>query len=782
MPDCAAAEKTSIVIADDISMSADLESGLIGIGCSVCGKALTVEKALKLTETCRPDLVMMNVGLQGEINGIAAARIMGDKWGVPVVFLAGPEDGHLLEQADFTYPFGYLIRPFNILDLKTTINMTLKANEADIGKRWEKEALLKRERRLIEILKNIPGLVYQFVLHPDGKISIPFISEKVFEFTGNRPEEIMADPKLFFTPLDPQYIDQIQDAIAKSAQKMDAFLFEQGLTKPDGSAAWIQVKSIPHKLDNGDILWDGILLDISDQKSAEGSLLYKQKLYKTILQTVIDGFWLCDIDGRILEVNEAYCRMSGYSEHEVLSLDIEDLDHVFSHQEIHGIIEKVIIHGHDHFETRHRRKDGSVYDVEVIVQYIPDEGGNLFIFLRDISERVKTERINKKLQSQLHQSQKMEAIGTMAGGIAHDFNNILTVILGYAQMARAKSPEGSRIKAQMDSLFNAGKRATDLVQQILAFSRSSDRTQSAVDFYQVITEALKLIRSLIPSSIELRNELQEIKAFVMADPTELHQIILNLSINAYHAIGDEAGVLSIGSQLVNINQMDAFHNGLLTPGEYILLSVKDTGAGIEQAIINKIFDPYFTTKSMGEGTGLGLSVVHGIVSSYGGAIRVYSEKGVGTTFKIYLPTIASREEEAEITDNSAAPQGSETILLVDDEELLLVMIEEMLLDLGYNVDVFSDSRKALAAFQNEPQKYDLVITDQTMPHLTGLNLAEKIKTVRMDIPIILSTGFSSAITPEKMEQLGIRECLMKPILFEKISQTVRHVLDEPAES
>ncbi|MBU0995165.1 MAG: response regulator [Proteobacteria bacterium] len=380
----------------------------------------------------------------------------------------------------------------------------------------------------------------------------------------------------------------------------------------------------------------------------------------------------------------------------------------------------------------------------------------------------------KKLEAELQQAHKMEAIGTLAGGIAHDFNNILYAIIGYTELALDDVEKGSLLEANLKDVFTACKRAVDLVRQILAFARQSVENVKPIMTGPIVKEVLKLIRSLIPSTIDIRQNIAS-NSLIMGNSTQVHQIIMNLCTNAAHAMDKNGGILKVELTDIHIAEADLGSSGILQPGEYLKLSVSDTGSGIDPEILDFIFEPYFTTKRPGEGTGMGLAVVQGIVESYGGRITVESEKNKGSTFSIYLP-VSIHQTEVVKTNAEMLPRGTERILFVDDELSLAKMGSQTLERLGYTVTVRASSLEALALFKSMPDDFDLVITDMTMPNMTGDKLATELMKVRRDIPIILCTGYSQAITDERAFELGIKAFCYKPVTKKDLAHTVRKVL------
>ena len=394
-----------------------------------------------------------------------------------------------------------------------------------------------------------------------------------------------------------------------------------------------------------------------------------------------------------------------------------------------------------------------------------------------VIENIQVEDEHKKLNIQLQQAQKMEAIGTLAGGIAHDFNNILGAILGYAEMIEEDSPAGSMIKKDIEEVIKASHRAKDLVKQILAFSRHSDTERIPIQPAVIIKEAVKMLRSSLPTTIAIQQDIDPEPGLIMADPTQLHQILMNLCTNAFHAMEETGGNITVSLQKKSLSPADIQGENLVQPGEFVQLSVEDTGVGIAPGIMEKIFDPYFTTKEVGKGTGMGLAIIHGIVKSYGGFVTCRSTLGIGTVFQVYLPVVAQAVLSETETLDLIQP-GTEHILFIDDEEILAEMGKAMLERLGYRVTMKMNSIEALTAFQDQPNAFDLVITDQTMPEMTGLDMARRLLQIRSDLPIILCTGYSSQVSEEKARAYGFKGFAQKPVTRKDIAILIRKVLNE----
>jgi signal transduction histidine kinase/ActR/RegA family two-component response regulator len=380
-------------------------------------------------------------------------------------------------------------------------------------------------------------------------------------------------------------------------------------------------------------------------------------------------------------------------------------------------------------------------------------------------------------ERQLQQVLKIQAIGTLAGGIAHDFNNILFPIVGFTELTMDEVPEDSSAHKNLEEILKSANRAKDLVQQILTFSRQSGHERKPIKIQYIIKEALKLLRASIPATIEIVHELDENYGAISGDAIQIHQIIMNLCTNAYQAMQETGGKLEVRLAEVDINYVEAIEITGLTPGRYLQLTVKDEGCGMEPAILDRIFEPYYTTKAPGQGAGLGLSVIHGMVKNHGGDITVSSTPGKGSAFHVFLPLIDEIDEETKTNSFSEAAGGNEHILLVDDEEQIVALMQQMLENLGYRVTARTDGQEALKVFAQHPEEFDLVITDMTMPHITGDRLAQKLIGIKPDIPIILCTGFNETITEEKALSRGIQKFIMKPVVKSELASAIRAVLE-----
>ena len=366
-------------------------------------------------------------------------------------------------------------------------------------------------------------------------------------------------------------------------------------------------------------------------------------------------------------------------------------------------------------------------------------------------------------------------MGTLSGGIAHDFNNILSAVIGFTELALEDLPSGSPPSQSLQKVLIASTRATELIRQILTFSRQNEQEHYPVQLHLLVKEALTLLQAALPSTIDIRQQIAEAPGTILADPTQMHQVLLNLCVNAEHAMRDTGGILEVGVDAVEVDETLVAHHPGLHPGPYVRLTVRDTGCGIEPQLLECVFDPFFTTKEIGEGTGMGLAVVHGIVSSHGGVITVQSAVAEGTTFTLYLPRIEATID-TKVHAEEPIPHGTGHILLIDDEEMLVCKEQEILERLGYDVVALTSSLEALEVFRATPQHFDLVITDQTMPKMTGEVFIQELRRIRPDIPTILCTGFSHAMHAEKTKALNIDAFLTKPLTAKNLALAVQRTL------
>jgi PAS domain S-box-containing protein len=517
-----------------------------------------------------------------------------------------------------------------------------------------------------------------------------------------------------------------------------------------------------------------------ENKKNRQALQESEERLRTVFETFPDPVTIIQAeDGRCVDINSAFTRMTGWTTEEVIGKTAADLDIWHNPKEREKLTAGIAQHGKiENLEAKFRLKDGSMITalMSAVLIKLKDKP-HILTITRDISELKSAQEEREQLKTQLIQAQKMEAIGTLAGGIAHDFNNILGAIIGYAEMALYDTQKDSMEHYNIDQVLKAGHRAKDLVKQILAFSRKSEQDKSVISSTPIIKEVLKLLRASLPTTIEIKQNIEPNVDPIFADPTQIHQVIMNLCTNSAHAMEDTGGILQVSLGNFELTAPQASQYPELNPGPYVKLSISDTGHGMDAATMDRIFDPYFTTKAQDKGTGMGLAVVHGIVKGHGGGIHVQSTPDGGTRFDILFP-IMEKQIISETEELKTLPTGNEHILFIDDEDILIDLGKNMLKKLGYRVEILTQPVEALEVFRARPDKFDLVISDMTMPNMTGDTLAMELMKIRPDIPVIICTGYSERMDDQRAQELGIKGLIMKPFTIRSLSKTVRNALDQ----
>ncbi len=507
---------------------------------------------------------------------------------------------------------------------------------------------------------------------------------------------------------------------------------------------------------------------IQDKNLSEAELEKSESRHKIIFENSPLGMILFDAQGAMVSFNDQFVTLMGSTREKLLGFNTA----LHSPPKMQATIKQALAGNVAVFEDKYVSVTGEK-QLYLRVVFNPVNPGQspteVIATLEDITQR-------KLIEERLQHAQKIEAIGTLSGGIAHDFNNILSPLLGFAELMKEDLPGDSPLMENVDEILGAAMRAKELVKQILIFSRQDDHHKKYIVLQSVLEDAVRLLRATIPTTIEIQQEIPSEEITVFADPIQIHQIIMNLVTNAFHAMEESGGQLKLVLDTVNLGS-DLIVSQELQPGEYARLIVSDTGTGIPKKNLDKIFDPYFTTKPRGKGTGLGLSVVQGIVKTNKGAIRVYSEPGQGTDIHVYIPLFEHQLLTKNISEMLPIPGGNEHILLVDDEAAIVRMEKKALERLGYEVTARTNSVDALELFRRSPQRFDLVISDMTMPGLSGIQLIGKIKKIRTDIPVVICSGFSDQIDEEKSREIGIRGYIMKPVIQREMAVVIRRAID-----
>ncbi len=629
-------------------------------------------------------------------------------------------------------------------------------------------ALQAQNRYISAILENSPIGFAVNTIHDGQGV---FVSGKFEEIYGVPPDSLHSVEDYFENVYrDPAFRKQIRARMLADMASGDTARMrweDLPITTAAGEKRFVTAINIP-LLDQN--LMVSTVQDVTARRRSEEDRL----LLEAAIEQSGEMVMVTDKEGVIQYVNPAFEHITGYRREEVVGKNPRILKSGKQGSDFYRELWDTLTAGRTwkgHFVNQ--KKGGGFFEEEATIFPVRDLSGEITHYVsvrRDITEQLKTEK-------QLFQAQKMEAIGTMAGGIAHDFNNILGAISGYTEISLAKIPADSRIKYYLEQIHASSRRAINLVRQILEFSRLTENERTPISLIPLIKETIKMLREIIPSTIEIRLNARTEADAVLGDATQIYQILMNLCTNAYQAMKDRGGLLEIDLVRIEVGVgdiADALRG--LNPGPYLELTVRDTGCGIDPLIRERIFDPFFTTKKIGEGTGLGLSVVHGIISSYHGKITVESRVGGGSAFHVFLPLLAETQEASTREPDQPDSDGKGRILLVDDETMLASVTKERLEDRGYAVTASTDSVEALETFRANPDRFDLVITDLTMPEMTGIELAEKVMSTSPGIPVILCTGFIDPAIEEQTTKAGIRAIVSKPVSMKRLISLIRDLL------
>ena len=638
-------------------------------------------------------------------------------------------------------------------------------------RRKAEEALGKSKKLLQETQKITAVGGWEFELS-SGRLTW---TEEVYRIYGVSPAEY--DPNDIdrdFAFYHPDDREKIASAFKKAAREGIPYDMELRFVNASGENLWVRTSGKAEVKEGRVVRVYGNIMDITKRKKAEAKLRRNENILRLFVEHAPAAIAMFDRNMCYMAASRRFLTdydlgeqdLTGRSHYEVFP-EISGRWRDIHQRCLAGALEKAE-------EDQFPRADGSLDWVRWEIRpWYEKEGeiGGVILFSEVITEQ-------KKYEERLRQAQKMEAVGTLAGGIAHDFNNILNAIIGYAELIRPEVQ--GKAEDYTEEVLQAGRRAAGLVRQILTFSRQAEQEYQRFYIQFVLKEALKLLRPTLPATIEISQNIDKDCPEILADPTQVHQVIMNLCTNAYQAVGDKGGRLDISLEQLTLGGGDLNLAGEMAPGSYVVLTVSDTGCGMDRQTREKIFEPYFSTKKDQGGTGLGLAVVHGIITDCGGSIFVYSEPGRGTTFKVYLPAVGggkrSQAEGLQAAEN--IPEGTERLLIVDDEKALVDMQRIMLESLGYRVTGVVSSTEALAVFNAQPEDFDLLLTDLAMPELDGIELSRRVLERRPDLSVILVSGFGDAPKMEEARAAGIREYLRKPVAKMQLARAVRKVLDQ----
>ncbi|MCE5335339.1 MAG: PAS domain S-box protein [Desulfobacteraceae bacterium] len=650
----------------------------------------------------------------------------------------------------------------------------------DISERKRAEETLRETKQRLELAA---ASGYLGIWDWDISSDVLIWDERMFELYGADADSFPNTLAGWRRALHPDDLGIALEKLEKAVRKEQDYDTAYRVVRPDGTVRTIKSDAIVLSDEQGNATrMIGLNRDITALKEMEAALQEREMLFSRIFHQSPYPVVISRLsDGIYIEVNEPFCMVTGHSREETIGRTAVGLNIWPDPLDRALLIGSLEASGPVHnLETSFRRKSGEVFPTLYSTATIEVRGEPCLISIFvDITERRLAEEEKERLQAQLRQAQKLEAIGTLAEGVAHDFKNILCPIIGYTQMAIDDAPESSPLRSDLEQILSAANRANDLSKQILAVSdHGQEQERVPIDISSITREALKLMRASLPSSIEIRQNIQ--RGMALADATQIHQVLMNLFTNSVHAIG-ERGMIAVNLSSVELSEEDLLALSIadLRPGAFLKLSVSDTGHGIDAETMQRIFDPYFTTKDVGKGSGLGLAVVHGIVKRHEGAITVQSSPGAGSIFDVYLPRLDDTGEHCAETASNL-PRGTERILLVDNETVVADLIALMLERLGYKVTVRTDALQAIEFFRSCPDCFDLVIADYIMPHITGTELAVEILKTRPGMPIMLCTGYSKKVTEKSAKDLGLRGFILKPPDRKALAELVRSVLDETA--
>jgi PAS domain S-box-containing protein len=682
----------------------------------------------------------------------------------------------LIQRAYLRYVLFFFLLVGLLILILVSFNVTLRRKVR--SKTSELQDLVKllrlSEEKYRLLIENQTDMIVKF----DPQNRFQFVSPSYCNIFGKTRKELLG--KTFISLIHEDDQDNVKKAIKSVFKPPHTAHVEQRAWTKDRWRwmAWLNTAILDQ--DNQVEAIVAVGRDIDDQKKIEMALKKSEKRFRDLFNSITDLIYTQDMEGHFTSANPALQRLFGYQADEFIGHRATDfMEPEFEPDFNSRYLEVVKKQGHHEGVACYFKKNKEKIYIEYKSSLVPLAGGEPYIsgIGRDVTEKILSEKTLSKLQEQVIQSQKMESIGTLAGGIAHDFNNILFPIMGNTEMLLTDTPEDSPFRTSLKEIYTATLRAKELVKQILTFSRQESSGLTLMKMQPVVKEALKLIRSTIPTTIEIKQDINPDCGVIKADPTQIHQIVMNLATNAYHAMEEKGGEMEISLKEMEFGTLDLTYPDM-KPGSYACLIVTDTGVGMDINLTDKIFNPFFTTKAIGKGTGMGLSVVHGIVTAMGGAIQVYSESEKGSEFHVYLPIETSSFKKQNTQAKEPIQGGIEHILLVDDEEAILTMEKRMLTRLGYQVTSHVSSIEALEVFRANTDKFDLIITDMAMPNMPGDKLSAELIKIRPDIPILLCTGFSETISEEKAASLGIKGFILKPIVMKDFFQKIREVLDK----
>jgi PAS domain S-box-containing protein len=763
-PDTATKGARLLVVENERIVALSLRRQLEALGYEVAGQAVSGDEAIRLAGQLRPHLVLMDVRLEGAMDGVEASAIIRERFHLPVVYLTSYSNREVLERAKLTEPFGYVLKPYEERELHVVIEMALYRHRME-------RRLQERERWFAATLKSIGD----GVIATDEQGRVTYVNPVAERLTGwGRGDAEGRSLEEVLTLVDERSREPIRAPLWQAMRERTNVPLANHtlLIGRDHSERVIDDSASPI-MDNDGVALGGVMVfrDVTQQKAAEKAVA---KL-AAIVSSSCDAITGMTLEQTIFSWNPGAEALYGYAAHEAVGQPMALVVPPDRREELQWLGARVRAgEPVPAFETVRRRNDG--HDVEVMLSASPirDTGGQVIgaaVIARDITQ-------TKRLEESFRQAQKMEAVGRLAGGVAHDFNNLLTVINGYSSVLLGILHDHDKAKGMVEQIKKCGERAASLTQQLLAYSRKQILQPRELDLNALVSGIDKLLGRLIGEDVELLTLPSARPCRVRADPGQLEQVLMNLAVNARDAM-PQGGRLTIQTEHVDLDETYAEQCAEVRPGPYVLLAVSDTGVGMDRTILARIFEPFFTTKEPGRGTGMGLATVYGVVKQSGGHVRVYSEPGHGTTFKIYVPRLpAERDETLPAPTAAELPRGSETILLVEDEEAVRSLAQYLLERAGYKVLTASNGAEALEVRARHSGRVDLLVTDVVMPKMGGQQLAAALRALQSDVRVLYVSGY----TEDALLRDGFLEprtaFLQKPFTLAGLTQKVRDVLDE----
>lgn len=796
-----------MIVEDNLVIAMWLRGCLKELGYELSSIATSGREAIEGARETAPDLVLMDIALEGDMDGTEAAETICSSLDIPVVFITAYADDAVIERAKTAEPFGYLTKPISKEALHGAIAIALhkKAGERALRQAYnelerrveERTAALREANELLRkeidehrLADEKTAQQTSFLNYVLDSLTHPFYVINPETYTielVNRAAEsrgITVGKTCCATThgrtgtcLGPDHLCPVGEVLETGRPQV----IEHVHCDTEGAPRNVEIHAHPVKSPEGEVV--GIIeytLDITERRQAEQQLRESEQTFRSLFESATDLIYLLSTDGTILRANPVSFRLLGYSEQEMIGRAISDYFTLSSQQSFAEQLPALLRGGRCLKEVELICKDGSVISTDCSASGIRDGQGHVtgvVAFLRDATERKQAEKERDGLRNQLFQAQKMEAIGTLAGGIAHDFNNLLQVVLGYAGIISVGKDRRSTDLRNLETIRKAAKDGAELVKGLLTFSRQVESKLRPCDLNLELKRIERLLRRTIPRMIEIKLFLADDLNPVRADPVQVEQVVLNLAVNARHAM-PKGGTLAIETANVTLDEHYCRVHFDAKPGNHIQLKISDTGHGMEREVVERIFEPFYTTKKAGEGTGLGLSVVYGIVKSHGGHITCSSEPGIGATFNIYLPAnVVDRPPEVDLMHEMPA-WGTETILVVDDERHIRNVVEESLTLHGYKVHLAATGKEALESYRAKQEAIDLVLLDLILPEMGGEQCLEEILTINPHAKVLIASGYSTEESRKALLELGASGFMDKPFEAIELLRTVRNTLDK----